>query len=274
LVQALSGLPITKVRFTGGEPLLRTDLCAIIKAFSDEMPQAALSITTNAQHLAKQTDALLEAGISRVNVHIDSLDPTLYKKVMGDGDVNAILAVLPQIKRDFKEVKINVVIQKGVNDNELCDFIDFSMNSGIEVRFIELMNTGSARNYVRDHFLEGAKALEIIAQRYQFRKISRRHRSDPAALFSIENTNTTFGLIASDTQPFCADCNRLRLTAEGELRGCLYQPSGVDLASLIRASATGQELRDAVDLAVKGKRSFHPLVAGPKYSFSMAEIGG
>jgi cyclic pyranopterin phosphate synthase len=274
LAGALAQLPITKIRFTGGEPLLRRDLAEIVAAFKEAHPKALLSVTTNAERLMQQADGLLKAGISAVNIHIDSLNPVTYKKTMGDGDVKAILAYLPEAKRHFDEVKINVVIQKGVNDQELCDFLDFSVQSGIEVRFIELMNTGSARNYVKDHFLSGAEAIKIIEARFAVRKLPRRHASDPAALFELEHEKRSFGLIASDTQPFCDDCNRLRINALGELRGCLYQPSGVNLASLIRNKVTSEELNHAIDTAVKGKRSFHPLVSGPKYSFSMAEIGG
>lgn len=274
LAFALAHLPISKVRFTGGEPLLRKDLCEIVATFRRAMPEATLTLTTNAQHLEMKALQLKEAGISRLNVHVDSLKPDVYKKAMGDGDVDAVLDALPKLREHFTELKINVVLQKGINDDELCNFIEFSHRTRIEVRFIELMNTGSAKSFVREHFLSGADAIAILAERYSFNKIQRRHASDPAQLFTVAQTGVTFGLIASDTQPFCADCDRLRLTASGELRGCLYQPSGVDLASLIKAGVSGEEVRKAIDRAVFGKRSFHPLVSGSAHSFSMAEIGG
>lgn len=272
--KALSHLPITKIRFTGGEPLLRRDLCEIIEIFRDAFPRATLAITTNGEHLATKFEALASAGISRVNVHIDSLNAAIYKRAMGNGDLAKILALLPTLKQAFEEVKINAVLQKGINDNELDDFIAFSIASGIEVRFIELMNTGSARAFVEEHFLDGAEAIRIIEKSYTIKPLMRRNPSDPSALFAIEGSNTTFGLIASDTQPFCADCNRLRLNAEGQLRGCLYQPSGLDLATLLRTQTKGEEMKNAIDMAVHGKRSFHPLIDRSHYSFSMAEIGG
>jgi len=274
IAQALALYPINKIRFTGGEPLLRPDLCDIISAFHEAFRLVPLSVTTNGQLLHKKIDALLTSGLSKINLHIDTLDPVKYKRVMGNGDLAAILALLPEVKKRVQELKINVVLQKRVNDEELASFIEFSAQNQIEVRFIELMNTGSARQYVSQHFLKGSDAIEIIKRSFHVQKIPRRHPSDPAALFEIPNLKVRFGLIASDTEPFCSDCNRLRLNAEGSLRGCLYAPSGISLATLIRGGVSSEQLKKTIDMAVAGKRSFHPLLAGSEHAFSMAEIGG
>jgi len=272
--RALSSFPIHKVRFTGGEPLLRPDLCEVVSAFRESLPFAKLSLTTNAQHLHRAADRLLASGISSINVHIDTLDSSKYRHVMGNGDLDAIIPFLFEIRPRLDELKINVVLQNGVNDDELHSFIEFSYQHGIEVRFIELMNTGSARDYVAKHFLSGKDALAILRQRYQLREIPRRHRSDPAALFEIPDLGIRFGLIASDTQPFCSACDRLRLTAEGVLKGCLYAPSGVPLATLLQSGASSDQMKKGIEQAIAGKKSFHPLVAGSEHTFSMAEIGG
>lgn len=274
IANALASFPIRKVRFTGGEPLLRSDLCEIVSAFRASLPGAKLSLTTNAQHLQKAAEGLLDSGITSINVHIDTLVGSKYKNVMGNGDLDSILPSLFEIKPRLEELKINVVLQNGVNDDELVSFIAFSKEHKIEVRFIELMNTGSARDYVSKHFLSGKSALAILSRHYQLREIPRRHRSDPAALFEIPDLGIRFGLIASDTQPFCSACDRLRLTAEGTLKGCLYAPSGVPLAALVKAGASSEQMTKAIEQAIAGKKSFHPLVAGSEHNFSMAEIGG
>lgn len=193
---------------------------------------------------------------------------------MGNGDIESLLHFLPEIKSSLSELKINVVLQKGVNDDELTDFIAFSLQSGIEIRFIELMNTGSAKAYVYKTFLSGAAAIDILRKRFDIKAIGRRKASDPASLYEIPSYNLKFGLIASDTQPFCENCNRLRLNAQGELRGCLYQPNGVALGSMLRKEASTHDLKEAIQTAVAGKRSFHPTASASKYEFSMAEIGG
>jgi cyclic pyranopterin phosphate synthase len=270
---AFSDLAITKLRFTGGEPLLRQDLAAIVGVFREHMPHTALSLTTNGQYLPASFDDLRKAGISRINVHIDSLDPVKYKRIMGNGDLSCILAALPAMKAALDELKINVVLQKGVNDDELPHFIAYSQRTGIEVRFIEQMNTGSAPEHVKSTFLPGRDAIDIIKKHYAVRHLGRRHFSDPADLYAIDQT--AFGLIASDTQPFCSACNRLRLDAQGGLRGCLYQGDGIGLGAMMRAGASDLELREAVMGAVANKRSYHPIVGlASQRPFSMAEIGG
>lgn len=274
IARVLASFPIRKVRFTGGEPLLRPDLCEIVSAFRSHLPFAKLSLTTNAQHLHKAADQLLASGITSVNVHIDTLNPSKYKSVMGNGDLDEILPSIFAISPQLEELKVNVVLQNGVNSDELHSFVEFSQKHDIEVRFIELMNTGSARDYVSKHFLSGKDALDILSRHYSLREIPRRHKSDPAALFEIPDLKIRFGLIASDTQPFCSACDRLRLTAEGTLKGCLYAPTGVPLATLLQSGASSEQMKNAIEQAIAGKKSFHPLVFGSEHTFSMAEIGG
>lgn len=273
LASAFSDLAITKLRFTGGEPLLRQDLADIVAAFRKSMPLTTLSLTTNAQYLPERFDELRKAGISRINVHIDSLDAAKYKRIMGNGDLAAILGALPAFKAALDELKINVVLQKGINDDELSDFITYSEQTGIEVRFIEQMNTGSAPEHVKNTFLSGQDAILLIRKHHEVRHLGRRHLSDPADCYAIGAV--TFGLIASDTQPFCSACNRLRLDAQGGLRGCLYQGEGLALGAMMRNGASEPQLREALMGAVQSKRSFHPVVGvASQRPFSMAEIGG
>ncbi len=263
---------VRKVRFTGGEPLLRRDLAEVVAAFAAASPALDLALTTNGQLLPERVADLAAAGLARATVHVDSLRPDRYRALMGPGDVAAVLDGALAARGALAEVKLNAVVQRGKNDDEILDFVDYSARHGIEVRFIELMNTGSAVDYTREVFFSGREIVDVVRRAYGATPAPRRHASDPAALYTTDH-GVTFGVIASDTEPFCAACDRLRLTADGDLRGCLYQGSGEPLRELV-ASGNDEELRAAVRRAVLGKRSFHPTVAPRRLLFSMARTGG
>jgi cyclic pyranopterin phosphate synthase len=260
---------VTKVRFTGGEPLLRPDVADVVAAFKEAMPDADLALTTNGQHLSSKVELLAAAGLRRVTVHIDTLREDRYAALMGDSAPSTVLAAAAAARARIGDVKINMVVQRGLNDDELEDFLLLSRRSGFEVRFIELMNTGSAEAFVKRTFIAGSE----IVERLQGERIARRHESDPAALYRTPD-GTVFGVIASDTEPFCDACDRLRLTADGRVRGCLYEAGGVPLGLALRTGATDETLAALLDAAIADKRSHHPLRAPRRQPFSMADIGG
>ncbi len=261
---------VARVRFTGGEPALRADLPQIVRAFRDAMPDADLALTTNGFRLAQRLDALAEAGLRRATVHVDSLDPVRYRALMGDGEVAATLAAVLAARDVLDEVKLNVVVQAGRNDDELGAFLAWSAEHGVEVRFIELMDTGSAAAHVRETFCSGR---EILSRLGPVTPLGRRSPSDPAALYRSRE-GVLFGVIASDTEPFCGACTRLRLTSTGLLRGCLYQEGGAPLGAALRRGAGDDELRELIRTAWAEKRSHHPRTRLPRAPFSMAETGG
>lgn len=264
---------VTKVRLTGGEPLIRDDVEDIVAAMANAAPNIDIALTTNGTALATRAASLREAGLRRVTIHLDSLRPKRVQELMGKDELDAILAGIDAAKREFEAVKINVVVQKGKNDDEIEDFLAFSQARGVEVRFIELMNTGSARGYVDDVFMTGAEIVQSVRSLAGVSAIDRRHPSDPAALFRTD-AGVTFGVIASDTEPFCGACDRLRLTADGRLRGCLYEAGGVPLGAALKADADARAIAALMDAALDDKRSYHPLVAPKRVPFSMADIGG
>lgn len=264
---------VAKVRFTGGEPLQRADLGAIIAAWKEAHPAAELALTTNGVRLASMAAELRAVGLARVTVHLDTLRSDRYGALMGDSSPQLVLDALDVARRVFDGVKINMVVQRGKNDDELLDMLDLSRARGVEVRFIELMNTGSAPDYVRDVFMSGADIVARIAQARGAVRVPRRHPSDPATLHCT-NDGVTFGVIASDTEPFCGDCDRLRLTVDGRLRGCLYESGGVPLGAALRAGASNAALEALVDAGLAGKTSFHPVAAPHRVRFSMADVGG
>lgn len=259
--------PVGKVRFTGGEPLLRPDFPEIVAAFADALPGCDLAVTTNGQLLARRLAALHAAGLRRATVHVDSLRPDRHRALMGEGDVEAILQAAIDARACLDQVKLNVVVQRDRNDDELRDYLDWSRRTGLEVRFIELMNTGSAAAYTRRAFVSGRE----IVQRLEATPLQRRSPGDPASLWRAPD-GVVFGVIASDTEPFCDACDRVRISADGSLRGCLYgQP--VSIARALEV-ADDQALARTVRDVIAVKTSHHPAQARDRSPFSMADVGG
>ncbi|MBN4077331.1 radical SAM protein [Sulfobacillus acidophilus] len=266
LAKELKKFNFTKIRFTGGEPLLRKNLPQIINIFRTNFPKSILAITTNAQYLKKRLSEIKNAGISSINVHIDTLKKEKYKSIMGNGCPDDIIENIKIAKRKSLSVKINMVVQKGINDDELIDFLKISAKIGVEVRFIEQMNTGLSSSYVTKTFISGKQILSIIKNQLVLSPINRRNSSDPAMLFQLKNNDVKFGVVASDTQPFCSNCNRVRITADGQIKGCLYEPFGQDL----KAEKTLNNLFTLINNRV----SYHPKTSKNSLPFSMSQIGG
>ena len=270
-----------KVRFTGGEPTLRRDLVDVVAAWSSAAAAVStdddavtFGLTTNAQRVTPLLPALRSAGLSTLTVHLDTLRADRVRHLMGDGaDVDAVFAAVDAAHAAGLVVKWNVVVQRGRNDDELGAMLDESQRRGVEVRFIELMNTGSARGYVAESFVAGRDIVAAIADVRGAHPLPRRHPSDPAALF-CSGDGIVFGVIASDTEPFCNDCDRLRLSADGRLRGCLYQPGGIAVGAALRAGADDAAIAALVDAGLSDKRSHHPLSPAVRAPFSMADVGG
>lgn len=268
IAEALRILPIEKIRFTGGEPLLRPDLADIANLFAKVFIPAKRAITTNGLRFLAVKDRLAEL-LHSITFHLDTLKQDLYERIMGQGKVHTVLSAIDEAQKAGLEVKINVVVQKGVNDEELYDFLCLSKQLSVQIRFIEIMNTGSAKNYAEKHFLSGA---DIIKKIKIFSDVASRGRpvlSSPAELFFCEGLGINFGLIASETEPFCSHCNRLRLSADGRLYTCLYQPIGENLRSF-----SEEELVAQIQKIVAKKASFHPALNKNPRDFSMSKIGG
>jgi cyclic pyranopterin phosphate synthase len=218
--------------------------------------------------------ALHSAGLRAVTIHLDTLRDDRVEVLMGSGaSVAHAIGAAAQSKKHVLQVKLNMVVQRGRNDDELIPMLDQGRSLGVEVRFIEQMNTGSAAGYVKETFIAGADIVSLVAARRGARCLPRRHHSDPAALFATDD-GVVFGVIASDTEPFCAHCDRLRLSADGRVRGCLYQAGGLPLGTALRAGADDEGLLGLLDSALDEKQSHHPLLPRARTPFSMADVGG
>ncbi len=266
---ALKSFNIQKVRFTGGEPLLRPQLASIIEVFAKNIPQSVLSLTTNGLKFLPIKEDLKRAGLKNLNFHLDTLDKNNYRRLMGQGSVDQVLTAIDEALALGFFTKINVVVQKGRNDHELRDFLKLSKKLNVEVRFIELMNTGSAKQYVQNTFLSGQDILTAIGGQ-EIISLGRKKPSDPAEIFWAKELDVKFGLIASDTKPFCQNCDRLRLSPNGELRTCLYQPVGQKIPHWLSIDEMTKSIKDIILM----KSSYHPALKKDRRDFSMSQMGG
>jgi cyclic pyranopterin phosphate synthase len=277
IVSVLADLGTSHVRLTGGEPLARRDALQIVESVSTVRGIRDVAITTNGQGLAARAQALKDAGLTRVNIHIDTLREDRYRSLTRSGSLSAALRGLEAaLAADLRPVKINTVLMKGVNDDELDAFGRMAAEWGVTVRFIELMNTGPASAFVHRHFLSAFDARAQLARAHTLTPRFADRGGSPAREFDLDRGAATIGFIASETEAFCASCNRIRLTCDGQLKTCLYESGGHDLRALVRdSSITDDTLRDRAALALGAKRSHHPAFgqtgAAP---FAMAHIGG
>lgn len=274
LVDVFSDLGVNKVRLTGGEPLLRRDVPSLVSMLAAK-PLRDLAMTTNGVLLAGHVDELKKAGLNRITVSLDTLhadrSKTLSQRATHPSVLKGIASIAPA---GFTDTKIDTVALNGINDDELVDLIEFGRTVPAEVRFIEYMDVGGATMWSPDLVLSRAEMLKRIAAHYGPVTPLRNHDGAPADRFELPD-GTTFGIVSSTTRPFCATCDRSRLTADGLWYLCLYAMEGVNLRDPLRAGASKAELskiitdawtartdRGAVDrLAQRDRTPFIPLTA-------------
>ena len=248
-------LGVDKIRLTGGEPLLRKDLDKLVARLTALTGLRDLCLTTNASHLAEMAAPLKAAGLTRINVSLDTLDAEKFKRMTGRGDLAAVLEGLSVARRiGLLPIKINAVIERGVNDNEILDLVEFSRRNGFAIRFIEYMDVGNANQWQSGRMVSKKEILEVIQTRYSLRLTGRDQESAPSVDFELTDGSGDIGVIASVTEPFCFGCTRARLTADGKLVTCLFSNDGHDLKTLMRSAATDEDLLEVI-LAVWTRRA-------------------
>jgi cyclic pyranopterin phosphate synthase len=244
LVRIFTRLGVAKVRLTGGEPLLRHDLPRLVSMLDDVSGLRDLALTTNGMLLPRHAPALRAAGLRRLTVSLDTLRPDRLLMFARTDRLDEILAGIEAARRaGFERVKLNTVVIRGFNDDELADLLEFGRGHDLEVRFIEYMDVGGATRWSMDQVVSRREMLDAIAARYG--RIEELERGDdpaaPAEQFRLPD-GTRFGIIASTTAPFCRDCDRSRLTADGTWYLCLYAADGVDLREPLRSGAADAEI--------------------------------
>src|SRR4030095_5808243 len=237
------GLGVEKIRITGGEPLVRKDLHRVIGMLSNIEGVQDLCLTTNASLLTEQIGELAAAGLNRINVSIDTLDPEKFKQITKRGDLSKVLEGLFAAKKlGLQPIKINAVIERGVNEDDIIPLVEFAREHGFAMRFIEYMDVGNANNWISQKMVSKKEILERISARYPMREVGREGGTAPSVDYEFIDGIGDVGVIASVTEPFCSSCTRARLTADGKLVTCLFSDQGHDLKQLMRSGATDEQL--------------------------------
>ncbi|MCA8996402.1 MAG: GTP 3',8-cyclase MoaA [Planctomycetaceae bacterium] len=262
-VRMVVPLGVNKVRLTGGEPLVRKDLHKLIAKLSRIDGIKDIGLTTNGILLAEQAEELYEAGLRRLNVSLDALDPVKFREVTRRDGYEQVLAGIEEAKRvGFDPIKINAVSIRGVTESEIVPFGHFARESGCEVRFIEYMPLDADAAWEREKVLFASEILETLSREIlPLTPLGHEDGTAPATDFQFEDGVGRVGFIPSVSQPFCDNCNRFRLTADGKLRNCLFSLSEVDIKSLIRGGGTVEQIQQAVRECVAQKWEGHHINA-------------
>jgi cyclic pyranopterin phosphate synthase len=249
---------IREIRLTGGEPLVRKNIDQLIQRLTAIPNLQDLSLTTNGMLLAEHASALREAGLKRVNISLDTLDADTFLRISRRPGLERVIAGIDAaIAAEFESIKLNALAIKGVTEQELIPLMRFADQRGVELRFIEFMPLDADRLWQRSSVLSGDDLIQLITKEFgPLKEISRANPSQPAAAFVL-GSGQRIGIIRSVTAPFCESCDRLRLTADGSLRNCLFSKTERPLRDLLRRGATEDELVAEAVACVREKRAMH-----------------
>jgi len=247
IARAFAGLGVEKVRLTGGEPLLRSDLPEVIAALKGGVRVPDISLTTNGWFLARQAAALRSAGLDRLNVSVDSLDPAAAGRMNGLGfSVSRVLEGIDAAAAEGFRIKVNCVMQKGVNDGEILDLCAYFRERGHTLRFIEFMDVGNTNGWSQQQVVPSRDIVAQVSARWPLEPVGPAYRGEVAARYRYADGRGEIGIISSVTEPFCGECNRARLSADGKFFTCLFAGSGTDLLGLVRAGASEADVARTV----------------------------
>jgi GTP 3',8-cyclase len=265
--------PVGKIRLTGGEPLLRPGLVDLIGKLR-KRHNGEIALTTNGQLLSKWAAALKSAGLDRINLSFDSLDEKTFADLTCGGSVALVHAGIAEARRcGFAPVKLNMVVLRGVNDREILPMVRFALAMDAEVRFLELMPIGTAAANHAERFFPTAEVQTVIESAFSLRPIARPDGSTSRSWELLEDGRLVgrVGFISANSHPFCADCRRLRLTADGRLLGCLALEASVPVRDWLSGGAEGHRQLEAAIADILAKKTVREAFRQPK---AMAEIGG
>jgi cyclic pyranopterin phosphate synthase len=269
-------LGVDAVRLTGGEPLVRKGLTSLVNGLSN-LGFEDLSLTTNGTELARRANELAQAGLRRVNISCDSLIPERFAAIRRRATLDVVLNAMDAAEQaGLLPLKINVVLLRGQNDDEILSFAEFARTTGRTVRFIEFMPLDAQGNWDRTQLVPGREVYNVISSRWELEPIGAGNSPAPAERFRFADGFGEIGLISSVTEPFCGTCNRLRLTADGAIRNCLFSDGETTVRDLLRHGGSDEDVALSLRSSVWGKFPGHginePGFLSPQRSMSM--IGG
>lgn len=266
---------ISKIRITGGEPLIRKDLVGLVERIHKIPGLADISLTTNGVFLKDLAHDLYQAGIRRVNISLDTLNPDRFHRITRTGSIENVWAGIHAAEAEgFNPIKLNIVVLRGVNDHEVPDFVRMALENPYHVRFIEFMPTG-AGPYDKDRTIPTSEIIEQVSKFARITPLPPHVNDGPAKRYELEGGSGSVGFISPVSSHFCGTCNRLRLTADGRLRSCLFSDQEVDLKPLLRSGETKMDhgLRILFEQALSTKPAGHS-IHFQKHPFCMRTMSG
>ncbi|WP_058992478.1 GTP 3',8-cyclase MoaA [Sarcina ventriculi] len=262
-------LGINKIRITGGEPLVRKGILKLIREIGSLKEVKDFAMTTNGTMLKKYAKELKNAGLNRVNISLDTLDPKKYSHITRGGDIKNVLEGIEEAKKvGLTPIKLNVVLIKGFNEDEIEDFVNLTRDENIDVRFIELMPIGQVCQWSLNRYLSNNTVLEKCSY---LERIESTDKSSPAVYYKLKNGKGRVGLINPISCKFCSNCNRMRLTADGKIKACLHSDEEIDIMKYLRQD---MDISGILKNIIKDKPKEHNLEDGSYIKRNMMAIGG
>ena len=260
VAQIVSRMGINRLRLTGGEPLMRKNLPVLIKMLNEVDGIDDIAMTTNAYFLKDQAQSLKDAGLKRLNVSLDALDPKKFRDVNRRDCLQSVLDGLDTARKvGFKSIKINAVAVRNFSETEIMSLIEMGRSDGFEIRFIEFMPLDSDKVWERDKVLFGHEIVNMIKENYELVPIDNSLEIGPASEYNFADGKGKIGVITAVSNPFCDHCNRIRMTADGKLRTCLFSTEETNLKELIRSGATDKTIIETLKQAVLVKEPGHKI---------------
>lgn len=258
ITQIAAGCGIDKIRLTGGEPLLRKNVVSLVQKLAAIPGITDLAMTTNGFLFPKYAEELKAAGLHRISISLDSFDKDNFKRLTGKQGLDEVLQSVQIAKRlGFNPVKVNAVIIRDINDHEIEALCQFALDEQISVRFIEFMPLDSSKAWQKDHVVSGKEILARLRSRFELTPTNPDSAAETAKRWSINQTRGELGIIAPVSEPFCGHCNRIRLTADGQIRTCLFSLHEHDLKPFLRGEATDEQIAQHLQSLVTKKEAGH-----------------
>lgn len=248
LVHQFSKLGVEKIRLTGGEPLLRSDLSELVERLNAVPGIRDIALTTNGILLSRYAEALRKAGLDRVTVSLDALDKTIFRKMNGGFDSpHQVLEGIDAAKAaGFGDLKVNMVVRRDMNMSEIVPMIEEFRGTRVIVRFIEYMDVGNVNHWERDQVVPTAELIQYISNHWNIQPVAKHYTGEVADRYRFSDGGGEIGFVSSISQPFCRPCNRSRLSADGKLYTCLFATEGTDLRTLLRNDSSDEQLHDTI----------------------------
>jgi cyclic pyranopterin phosphate synthase len=277
-VRVAARLGVNKIRLTGGEPLVRHDLHRLVAKLAAVPGIRDIAMTTNGLLLAEQAQALKDAGLGRLNISLDSLKPEVFERISRRTGLDRVLAGIAEARRvGFARIRLNAVAIRGITEPEIVPLVEFARSHGMEMRFIEFMPLDAEGNWDNDQVLTGQQIRRVLEQHVgRLVPLERDDPSQPATDFEFVDGRGRIGFINPVTEPFCHRCNRLRLTAEGQVRNCLFSTEEWDARHVLRDGGSDDDLAELIRASVGAKKAGHGINSDEfiKPERAMYQIGG